>query len=108
MLGAVAPAASGQASATQPMSAARTPLRPTERLCRRPRIAANWVGARRTMGRPAHARARTSADTRVMDHEALLGEIGTLLASSSRDLELLERKLTDGYATALSLESTPR
>jgi hypothetical protein len=39
-----------------------------------------------------------------MDHEALLGEIGTLLASSSRDLELLERTLTDGYATALSLE----
>ena len=39
-----------------------------------------------------------------MDHEVLLGEIGTLLASSSRDLELLERTLTDGYATALSLE----
>ena len=39
-----------------------------------------------------------------MDHEALLGEIGTLLASSSRDLDLLERALTDGYATALSLE----
>jgi hypothetical protein len=39
-----------------------------------------------------------------MDHEALLGELATLLASSPRDLELLERRLTDGYATALSLE----
>jgi hypothetical protein len=40
----------------------------------------------------------------VGDHDALMGEIGALLASSSRDLDLLERTLTDGYATALSLE----
>jgi hypothetical protein len=40
----------------------------------------------------------------VGDHEALIAEIAALLASPTRDLDLLERTLTDGYATALSLE----
>lgn len=35
----------------------------------------------------------------------VLGEIGALIASSTRDVELIERTLTDGYATALSLEA---
>jgi hypothetical protein len=41
----------------------------------------------------------------VSDHQALLDEIGSLLGSSSRDAEVIERTLTDGYAHALSLEA---
>jgi hypothetical protein len=47
-----------------------------------------------------------SRDTRpcVRNHDDLTGEIGALLAASPRDLALIERRLTDGYATVLSLE----
>jgi hypothetical protein len=40
----------------------------------------------------------------VRNHDDLTGEIGALLATSPRDLALIERRLTDGYATVLSLE----
>jgi hypothetical protein len=40
----------------------------------------------------------------VRNHDDLTGEIGALLATSPRDLALIERRLTDGYAAVLSLE----
>ena len=39
------------------------------------------------------------------EHQALLNEIDALLESRARDLALIERILTDGYARALSLEA---
>ena len=58
------------------------------------------------MGRAAHAPRLRRRDTRlcVRNHDDLTGEIGALLATSPRDLALIERRLTDGYATVLSLE----
>jgi hypothetical protein len=41
----------------------------------------------------------------VGDHEDLIAEIRALIASSSHDLELIERTLTVGYASALSMEA---
>jgi hypothetical protein len=51
--------------------------------------------------RPARARRHTPA---VGDHSAVMEAIGELLAGSSRDLDAIERILTDGYAAALALE----
>ena len=39
------------------------------------------------------------------EHQTLLNEIDALLESRARDLALIERILTDGYARALSLEA---
>jgi uncharacterized membrane protein YccC len=37
--------------------------------------------------------------------EELLGQIDTLIGTAARDLDQIERTLTDGYAHALSLEA---
>ena len=65
-----------------------------------------WVAARPRMGRPAHARPPGAArySPLLRKHDDLTGEIGALLATSPRDLALIERRLTDAYAAALSLE----
>jgi hypothetical protein len=41
----------------------------------------------------------------VSDHEKVMQDIDKLLAGAPADLPLVERTLTDGYATALALET---
>ncbi len=65
-----------------------------------------WAEGCPRMGRPAHARPRGAArySPLLRKHDDLTGEIDALLATSPRDLALIERRLTDAYAAALSLE----
>ena len=57
------------------------------------------------MGRAALARPGGPIDNRLGMSAELLDEIAALMDASDRDLDRIERTLTDGYAHALSLEA---
>jgi len=67
-------------------------------------LAAGWASAEEKMGRPALA-AKLAAPKNPMVMTELYDEINTLMRTSTRDLDAIERTLTDGYARALSLEA---
>src|SRR5689334_14323110 len=57
------------------------------------------------MGRAALVRPRGPIDNRLGMSAELLDEIAALIDASDRDLNRIERTLTDGYARALTLEA---
>lgn len=68
-------------------------------------VAAGWASSGPKMGLAALAPAADAPKNRVGTMTELFDEIHALMRTATRDLDTIERTLTDGYAHALSLEA---